>query len=115
MLVVCLSNRPREPRDEGSSAGCALKPNRFFLHTSDILGHSSPSASTRIEAHDNPSHQAPSLLPLYLPFLHYLLLSSPSFLYTSFLMSPRPYMIDKYCCCLLPAFRYELGPLRRSI
>lgn len=25
-------------------------------------------------------------------------------------MSLRPYMIDKYCCCLLPAFRYELGP-----
>lgn len=24
-------------------------------------------------------------------------------------MSLRPYMIDKYCCCLLPAFRYEPG------
>lgn len=26
MLVACTSNRPRELRDEGSSAGCALKP-----------------------------------------------------------------------------------------
>lgn len=79
MLVACLSNRPREPRDEGSSAGCALKPNRFFGHTSGILGHSSLSAPTRIEAHDNPSHQMPLLLPLYPHFLPYLQLSSLPF------------------------------------
>jgi hypothetical protein len=27
-------------------------------------------------------------------------------------MPPRPYMIDKYCCYLLPAFRYGLGSPR---
>jgi hypothetical protein len=92
MPAACRSNRPQELRDAKSSAGCVPK--------SSLLLASSPSistASTRIEAVLPPIH-----------IIHHLNTRFPSTLPFPF-MSPCPSMTDKYCCCLLSTFRYELG------
>lgn len=107
MLVVCTSNRPRELRDEGSLAGCALEPSRLFSHTCLRQPQHELKLLPQPIPHNHLIQHLHPCLPIYPPY--------PTFSYSSFLMSLCPYMIDKYCCCLLPAFRYELDSLRGSI
>lgn len=109
MLVACTSNRPRELRDEGSSAGCALKVASLTVPptTPDTHLHQ-PQHELRLLSYTtilSTIFLPPFILTIpTLPFI-----PSPPLLYSSLLMSPCPYMIDKYCCCLLPVFRYEPG------
>lgn len=97
MLVACTSNRPREPRDGRSSPGSALKPSRI-----SVLISGDPTALIR-ERRLNARSIIPStiLTPI-----------SPHTSPSPVSCRHAPSMIDKYYCCLLSTFRYELGPYR---
>lgn len=86
MLVACTSNRLRELRDEGSSAGCALKPT---LTTRDTHLRQ-PQHELRLPSHTNISSNTftPTYLPTYPPYSIHPTLPLPSTFLPSHVATP---------------------------